>query len=88
MLMYVNSTLDNDAAHAIKIIDTNDREYVITDLQKWTEYRVWMLAGTSVGDGVESDPIMVRTDEDGKQKFMKQNTKWKSMRCMPELFIM
>lgn len=65
MLFYVNSTLGDDEAHAVKVADPNEREYVIEQLQKWTEYRVWMLAGTSVGDGVKSDPIMIRTDEDG-----------------------
>lgn len=64
-LLYVNSTLPDDEAHEVKITDVNEREYVISDLQKWTEYRVWMVAGTTVGSGVKSDPIMVRTDEDG-----------------------
>ncbi|KAF2354314.1 PTP type protein phosphatase [Trinorchestia longiramus] len=63
-LMYVNSSLSDDEAHQIKISDPNEREYVISGLQKWTEYRVWMTAGTSVGAGIKSDPIMVRTDED------------------------
>lgn len=64
-LMYVNSSLSEDEAHEIKISDPNQREYVITGLQKWTEYRVWMMAGTKVGAGLRSDAIMVRTDEDG-----------------------
>ena len=64
-LFYVNSTLTDDEARVIKIPDINEREYIIENLQKWTEYRVWILAGTTVGDGVKSDPIMVRTDEDG-----------------------
>ena len=66
MLMYVNSTLGDDKAHTIKIQDPTQREHVISDLQKWTEYRLWMMAGTLVGDGVKSDAIMVRTDEDGE----------------------
>lgn len=41
-------------------------EFVIDELSKFTEYRVWMLAGTIVGDGPTSYPVMVKTDEDGK----------------------
>ncbi|CAH1774763.1 unnamed protein product [Owenia fusiformis] len=52
---------------------TADAEYVetspgrlnqdITGLNKWTEYKVWMLARTSVGEGPVSKPITVWTDE-------------------------
>ena len=40
-------------------------EFVIDELAKYTEYRLWMLAGTSVGDGPKSYPVIVKTDEDG-----------------------
>lgn len=40
-------------------------EFVLEELKKWTQYRVWVLAGTSVGDGPASEPITVRTQEDG-----------------------
>ncbi|XP_069195928.1 tyrosine-protein phosphatase Lar isoform X6 [Procambarus clarkii] len=63
-LMFVNNTRPDSDASVISISDPNQREYLITNLKKWTEYRVWMLAGTVVGDGVKSDPQMVRTDED------------------------
>ena len=43
----------------------NDNEFVIDELLKWTEYRVWMLAGTQIGDGPVSYPVVVKTDEDG-----------------------
>ena len=49
----------------VKIEDTNASEFVIDELKKWTEYRVWMLAGTIVGDGPSSYPVLVRTGEDG-----------------------
>lgn len=39
--------------------------HTITGLDKWTPYRVWVLAGTSVGDGPASPQVLVRTDEDG-----------------------
>ena len=37
----------------------------IDNLEKWTQYRVQLLAGTKIGDGPLSEPIIVRTDEDG-----------------------
>ena len=50
----------------VKIEDvSNASEFVIDELKKWTEYRVWMLAGTIVGDGPSSYPVLVRTGEDG-----------------------
>lgn len=38
--------------------------HTVTGLDKWTPYRIWVLAGTSVGDGPGSSPVLVRTDED------------------------
>lgn len=48
-----------------KVIRLNDTRFVLDELKKWTEYRIWVLAGTSVGDGPPSYPISVRTHEDG-----------------------
>ncbi|XP_050443629.1 tyrosine-protein phosphatase Lar isoform X3 [Adelges cooleyi] len=42
----------------------NSTTYTLDDLKRWTEYRIWVLAGTSVGDGPSSYPITVRTHED------------------------
>ena len=64
-LFYVNNSRPDTDASVQTISDPNEREFLITSLSKWTEYRVWMLAGTIVGDGVKSDPQLVRTDEDG-----------------------
>ncbi|XP_061940957.1 tyrosine-protein phosphatase Lar isoform X7 [Apis cerana] len=47
-----------------KVIKLNDTQFVLDELKKWTEYRIWVLAGTSVGDGPPSYPISVRTHED------------------------
>lgn len=41
-------------------------EFLLEELKKWTQYRIWLLAGTAVGDGPRSHPITVRTQEDGK----------------------
>ena len=54
----------------VKIEDSNAAEFVIDELKKWTEYRVWMLAGTIVGDGPASYPVLVRTGEDGMTQYI------------------
>lgn len=43
----------------------NATSFVLDELKRWTQYRIWVLAGTSVGDGPASFPITVRTHEDG-----------------------
>ncbi|KAI5719892.1 hypothetical protein M8J76_016411 [Diaphorina citri] len=42
----------------------NQTSFVLDELKKWTEYRIWVLAGTSIGDGPSSYPITIRTHED------------------------
>lgn len=42
------------------------RSYIIDNLQSWTEYKVWILAGTAIGDGPPSKPILARTFEHGR----------------------
>ena len=62
----VPSTREEQESTMVKIEDvSNASEFVIDELKKWTEYRVWMLAGTIVGDGPSSYPVLVRTGEDG-----------------------
>ena len=62
----VPSTREEQESTMVKIEDvSNTSEFVIDELKKWTEYRVWMLAGTIVGDGPSSYPVLVRTGEDG-----------------------
>ncbi|XP_055342450.1 tyrosine-protein phosphatase Lar-like isoform X3 [Paramacrobiotus metropolitanus] len=39
------------------------RRYILRDLSTWTEYKIWMVASTAVGDGPPTEPIIVRTDE-------------------------
>uniref|UniRef100_A0A182Q6R7 Fibronectin type-III domain-containing protein n=1 Tax=Anopheles farauti TaxID=69004 RepID=A0A182Q6R7_9DIPT len=43
----------------------NSTNLVLDELKRWTEYKIWVLAGTSVGDGPRSYPYTVRTHEDG-----------------------
>lgn len=44
---------------------TNGTFIRLDELNRWTDYRLWVLAGTAVGDGPASQPITVRTHEDG-----------------------
>ncbi|KAK5642104.1 hypothetical protein RI129_008271 [Pyrocoelia pectoralis] len=46
------------------VITLNATSFLLDELKRWTEYRIWVLAGTSVGDGPSSYPITVRTHED------------------------
>lgn len=61
-LQVVESGRSDSEARNIKL---NDTSFVLDELKKWTEYRIWVLAGTRVGDGPPSYPILVRTHEDG-----------------------
>ena len=38
----------------------------ITGLETWTEYKIWVLGFTGVGDSPMSQPIIVKTDESGR----------------------
>lgn len=62
-VFYVESERPENLADSIRL---NTTELVIDELRRWTEYKVWVLAGTSVGDGPKSYPVMVQTQEDGK----------------------
>ncbi|XP_017782566.1 PREDICTED: tyrosine-protein phosphatase Lar isoform X5 [Nicrophorus vespilloides] len=46
------------------IVRLNATSFILDELKRWAEYRIWVLAGTSVGDGPPSYPITVRTHED------------------------
>lgn len=62
-LFFVESDRPDGEADAVKL---NTTEFVLDELKRWTEYKIWVLAGTSVGDGPKSYPINVQTHEDGK----------------------
>lgn len=57
---------EDTSRHVVDNIPPNVSSWEIKDLEKWTEYRVWVRAHTDVGAGPESPPVIVRTDEDGK----------------------
>ena len=68
-IFYVAKTRSDSEATVIEIKNPSAREFVIDELMKWADYRIWMLAGTSVGDGPKSSPLDVKTDEDGTYKY-------------------
>lgn len=47
------------------LVRLSNTTFTLDELRKWTTYRIWVAAGTSVGDGPPSYPITVRTYEDG-----------------------
>jgi receptor-type tyrosine-protein phosphatase F len=64
-IYFVEHTDPEALTKEVTISNPNTHEYVIDQLRKWTEYKIWVLAGTSVGDGPHTDQINIRTDEDG-----------------------
>ena len=71
-IFYVPKSRSDSEATVIEIKNPQAREFVIDELLKWTNYRIWMLAGTSVGDGPKSSPIDIKTDEDGRYLICKE----------------
>eukprot|EP00079_Xenopus_tropicalis_P035262 XP_017949033.1 PREDICTED: receptor-type tyrosine-protein phosphatase F isoform X5 [Xenopus tropicalis] len=55
---------EDTSRHVVDSISPDISSWEIKDLEKWTEYKVWVRAHTDVGAGPESSPIIVRTDED------------------------
>ncbi|XP_024910058.1 protein tyrosine phosphatase receptor type Fa isoform X2 [Cynoglossus semilaevis] len=50
--------------HLVSGIAPTETSYTLTDLEKWTEYMVWVGAHTDVGAGPESPEVRWRTLED------------------------
>ncbi|KAF4525355.1 hypothetical protein B566_EDAN007837 [Ephemera danica] len=47
----------SDSEASVVLVNGNSSSIVLDKLAQWTEYRVWVLAGTQVGDGPSSFPI-------------------------------
>ena len=47
----------------------NDLQKKLTDLREYVDYNITVRASTSKGDGPQSNPIVVRTDQDSKYFF-------------------
>ncbi|XP_076144773.1 receptor-type tyrosine-protein phosphatase delta [Alosa pseudoharengus] len=52
------------APRQISDIPPESTQYLLENLEKWTEYRVTVTAHTDVGQGPESLPQLIRTEED------------------------
>ncbi|KAM9849037.1 protein tyrosine phosphatase receptor type Fa [Aulostomus maculatus] len=63
-LAYQALTEENMEHHQVSGIGANVTSYVLKDLEKWTEYLVWVKAHTEVGPGPESAAVSIRTQED------------------------
>lgn len=61
-MLFVEVGREDDEATTLTL---NMTKIVLDELKRWTEYKIWVLAGTSVGDGPRSHPIIIRTQEDG-----------------------
>lgn len=48
------------------IVKSNNQYLTVENLKKYTNYSVWVLAYTKMGDGVKSNQFFCRTYEDGK----------------------
>lgn len=64
-LAYQAVTGQDVQRHQVAGIAADLTSYVLEDLDKWTEYLVWVRAHTDVGPGPESPAALIRTLEDG-----------------------
>ncbi|GIX90945.1 hypothetical protein CDAR_177492 [Caerostris darwini] len=63
-VLYLKADRPADPTTAsFKTVDAKETHVVLDKLNTWTEYRVWVLAGTAVGEGPLSEAIVLRTDE-------------------------
>lgn len=76
---YAPTEGEDTAARQISNIPPESSQYLLENLEKWTEYRVTVTAHTDVGAGPESLPHLIRTEEDGmcllRQNFSFQPSK-------------
>ncbi|XP_033737518.1 receptor-type tyrosine-protein phosphatase delta-like isoform X9 [Pecten maximus] len=64
-IFYVKNVPDLSEEDAQSVtVDAAANKLTLANLAVWTEYKIWVLAFTSVGDGPKSQPIIVSTDED------------------------
>ncbi|XP_055295997.1 tyrosine-protein phosphatase Lar isoform X4 [Sitodiplosis mosellana] len=60
LFLVENGLSDSEAS----VTTLNVTEIILDELKRWTDYKIWVLAGTRIGDGPRSYPIVVRTLED------------------------
>lgn len=64
-IQYAATEGEDTAARQVSSIPPESSQYLLENLEKWTEYRVTVTAHTDVGAGPESLPQLIRTEEDG-----------------------
>ncbi|XP_029470464.1 receptor-type tyrosine-protein phosphatase S isoform X2 [Rhinatrema bivittatum] len=55
---------ENSEPKEVNGIPSNANHILLESLEKWTDYRITVMAHTEVGPGPESSPFIIRTDED------------------------
>lgn len=64
-IKYIEIDGEDVKPHEILGISSDSTQYLLEQLEKWTEYRISVTAHTDVGPGPESLAVLIRTDEDG-----------------------
>lgn len=64
-IKYIGIDGEDVKPHEILGISSDSTQYLLEQLEKWTEYRISVTAHTDVGPGPESLAVLIRTDEDG-----------------------
>ncbi|XP_016388254.1 receptor-type tyrosine-protein phosphatase delta-like, partial [Sinocyclocheilus rhinocerous] len=63
-VQYAATEGDDTSLHQVSDIPPEKYHYLLENLEKWTEYRVTVSAHTEAGEGPESLPQLIRTEED------------------------
>lgn len=50
----------------IETVPASEHSLLVTNLDTWTQYKVWVAAYTQVGTGPFSDVVFIQTDEYGR----------------------
>lgn len=64
-IQYAATEGEDTGTQQINRISPQSSQYLLENLDKWTEYHVTVTALTDVGAGPESLPQLIRTEEDG-----------------------
>lgn len=64
-IQYTAAEGEDTTTRQISNIPPESSQYLLENLEKWTEYHVTVTAHTDVGAGPESLPQLIRTEEDG-----------------------
>ncbi|XP_054161906.1 tyrosine-protein phosphatase Lar-like isoform X2 [Oppia nitens] len=62
-IIYFEDNINIAKKHEVNVT-ANELTVDLKNLNKWTNYRISVVAGTEMGDGPASQPIIVQTDED------------------------